>query len=1034
MKLTRPFKTAFFLLAFLISPLTHSQVVINEYSCSNMSTIADNYGEYEDWIELFNSTGAVQDISGWHLSDKSTQLDKWPIPAGTTIAANGFKVVMCSGRDQVNAGQLHPNFNLKQTQGEWIILSNQFLNVVDSFKIVHMTKANHSVGRSTNGAPDFKLFTAPTPGANNAGALNFYEPTPTMSIAPGFYAGAQSVSLACSDPGATIRYTTNGSNVTAASTAYTGPINIATTTVLRAAAFGADQPSFMATNTYFINVTHTMPVVSVCSQEVYDLVANGNSGWGPGSNKWGHFELFEEGGAFIDEGEGHFNKHGNDSWAYDQRGFDFIMRDQFGINDDLDHQIFPSRNRQNFQRVMLKPGASDNYPFENGGAHIRDAFVHTLSEQAGLLLDGRAWRPSIVYLNGQYWGVYELREKADDHDYTDHYYGQDKFHLQYLKTWGGTWEEYGAPNALSDWNALKNFIMTNNMAPGPDFDYVQSEMKWKSLADYFVINSITVNKDWLNWNTAWWRGTDPTQEKVKWRWTLWDLDATFGHYVNYTGIPQTGPNADPCNAENLPDPGGQGHTEILTKLMNENPDVEQYYITRYADMVNTYFSCPYMLNLLDSMILELNPEMPGQIAKWGGNMGTWNANVQDMIDFINDRCVELTQGMIDCYTLTGPFDVTFDVTPVNSGTIQVNSIFAPTYPWTTQYFGGIETLTKAFPNVGYMFDHWEYTIGPMNNPITEDTNGVNLTGNDNITAVFMIEDPDADGDGVLNVDEICSDPMNPDTDGDGLTDGEEMLGINDPSTPLVPAGTSDPCNGCDPNLNSPTCDTDGDGLFNYEELAGCSDTSLVDTDGDGLTDYEEVTGIDDASTALVPAGISNECSACSPFDALPVDDDLDGVSNCFENEEGTDPLDPCSYVVADVTMPILSGSDCDNDGITDEVEITNGSDPFDQCDPNAVGIECALGIYVPTGFSPDGSGNADNEFLKLIVGIDVASFTFQVYDRWGNRMVRTSEKSFAWDGTSNGELCNTGVYAYVLEVVYIDGSAELRTGNITLIR
>ena len=1035
MKLARSFKTALFVSAFLISPLAKSQVVINEYSCSNFNTITDNYGETEDWIELYNASGATVDLTGWYLSDKASQLDKWPIPSGT-INAGGFKMIMCSGRNTVNGAELHPNFNLKQTQNEWIILSNNLLNVVDSFKIVHMTKADHSVGRSTNGAPDFKLFVTPTPGANNTGAVNFYEPTPVMSVAPGFYPGAQSVTLTCSDPGATIRYTTDGSNPTVGSTAYTGPININSTTVLRAAAYGADQPSFIATSTYFINVTHTVPVVSVCSQDVYNLVANGNQGWGPTANKWGHFELFEEDGSFIDGGQGHFNKHGNDSWSYQQRGFDFIMRDQFGINDDLDHKIFPEKSRQDFQRVILKPGASDNYPFENGGAHIRDAFVHTLSDRADMLVDERTWRPCVVYLNGQYWGVYEIREKADDHDFTDYYYNQDKFNLQYLKTWGGTWQEYGAPQALTDWNALKNFILTNNMAPGPNFDYVQGELKWKSLCDYFMINSITVNKDWLNWNTAWWRGRDPNGEKLKWRWTLWDMDATFGHYINYTGIPDPSANADPCNAENLNDPGGQGHTEILQKLLAENPVVEQYYITRYTDLLNTHFSCPSMIALLDSMVNEITPEMPGQIAKWGGSMAQWNANVQEIRDFINDRCAAINQGMIDCYTLDGPYDVTFDVTPVGAGTIKVNSIFAPTYPWSTQYFGGIETLTIAFPNVGFVFDHWEFTVGPMNNPIAEDTNGVNLTANDYITAVFIPETPDMDGDGCLNTDEILAgtDPMNPDTDGDGVNDCDEIGA--DPNNPLDNGGDGliDALDPCFPNLNSPTCDSDGDGLFNYEEMAGCSDTSLVDTDGDGLTDYEEVTGIDDPSTALVPSGISDECSACSPTDANPIDDDGDGVSLCYETEEGTDPLDPCSYNIADITMPITSGSDCDNDGITDAQEIADGTDPFDQCDPNNVGIECALGIYVPTGFSPNGSGLEDNETLKLIVGIDVVSFTFQVYDRWGNRMVRTSEKTFEWDGTSNGEPCNSGVYAYVLEVVFEDGHAELRTGNITLIR
>lgn len=1014
------------LLATLWFATGNAQVIINEYSCSNMNGYTDNYGENEDWVELYNTTGAAIDLTGYYLSDKNNDPLKWQIPSGM-IPANGYIMVIASQRNTVNGSELHTNFNLKQTQNDWIVLSNNLGNIIDSREILEMTKEGHSVGRETNAAAAWKLFTTPTPNAANSGAQEFYEPTPVMSLAPGFYAGAQTVTITCSNAAATIRYTTDGSDPTTGSTAYTGPVAINSTTVLRAAAFGTNEPSFNCTNTYFINVTHTVPVVSVCSDDVYDLVANGNQGggWGGGSpNKVGAFELFEQNGMFIDEGEGHFNKHGNDSWSYPQRGFDFIMRDQFGYNDDIDHQIFPlDTDREDFQRLILKPGASDNYPFEDG-AHIRDAFVHTLSIRADMLLDERTWRPCVVYLNGEYWGVYEIREKADDHDYTKYYYDQDKFNLQYLKTWGGTWEEYGAPNAQSDWDNLVAFILGNNMAPGPDFDYVKSQLKWASLCDYFMFNSYVVNQDWLNWNTAWWRGMDPAGSKKKWRYTLWDMDATFGHYINYTGIPDPSANADPCNAENLPDPGGQGHTDILEKLINENPIVEQYYVTRYIDLVNTSFSCVYMNQLLDSMVNILTPEMTGQTNRWGGSLAGWQSNVQDLRDFIDARCLALEQGLIDCYSLTGPYPTTFDVTPVSSGEIKVNSVWAPTYPWTTQYYGGIQTNTIAQPLPGYVFDHWEYSVGPMISAITEDTNGLMITAPDSIIAVFLLDNPDWDGDGILNVDETgCLDPQNPDTDGDGINDGAEV------------AAGSDPCDGCDPDTNSPTCDSDGDGVLNVDEIAGCTDPFNADTDNDGLTDGEELTGTDDASTVLLPAGVSDPCDPCDPDDSDPLchlDTDGDGVTDAAEALSGTNPNDPCSYNIAQITQPVISGADCDGDGIIDEMEIANGSNPFDPCDPNNSGIDCTAGVHIPTGFSPNGDGQ--NELYSIIVGVDVVSFTFSIYDRWGNQILKTSEKGFEWDGTYRNQPCNAGIYAYVLEAVYVNGEAELRSGNITLVK
>ena len=171
-------------LGLLLISSASSQVIINEYSCSNLNGPTDAYGLREDWIELYNMGASAVDLAGYYLSDNENNLTKWMIPSGS-IPANGFKMVFCSSRNTVNGNQYHPNFKLTQTDGEWIILANTFGNVVDSIKIVHMTKNDHSVGRSTNGAADWKLFTAPTPNANNTGAVNFYTPTPVFSLTPG---------------------------------------------------------------------------------------------------------------------------------------------------------------------------------------------------------------------------------------------------------------------------------------------------------------------------------------------------------------------------------------------------------------------------------------------------------------------------------------------------------------------------------------------------------------------------------------------------------------------------------------------------------------------------------------------------------------------------------------------------------------------------------------------------------------------------------------------------------------------------------
>lgn len=1044
------FKTLFKLLFILLTYSVNSQVVINEYSCSNITGPANSFGDRDDWVELYNTTAAPINLTGFHLSNNDANMMKWQIPSGT-IPANGYLMVFCSGRNTVAGAELHPNFKLTQTEHDWIILSNNVGTNVDSLKIVHLTKQNHSVGRATNGAATWKLFTAPTPNAPNIGGVNFYTEMPVFSLTPGFYAGGQTVSISCPTAGATIRYTLDGSNPMATSTLYAGPITIATTTVLRSVAFSGDLPSFIQSGTYFIDIDHTIPVISIASQGVSDLIEGGDNSIEP----QGFFEYYEEDNSFVCKGEGEFNKHGNDSWAYDQRGFDFIMYDQFGYNDDIEHQIFPESPRDHFQRVMIKAAANDNYPFELG-AHIRDSYVHTLSQKAHLNMDERTWKPCVLYLNGQYWGVYDIREKVDDADYTNFYYDQEAEDLYFLKTWGGTWEEYGTPNAQPDWDNLLNYIQTNNMGNATNFAYVDGLYDWKSLVDYFVLNSTVVCTDWLNWNTAWWRGLDTDGTGQKWRYALWDLDATFGHYINYTGVPDTSPNADPCNVENLPDPGSQGHTAILSKLMNENPMVEQYYINRYADLLNTYLSCDYMIFLLDSMVAKIDPEMTAQTAKWGGSYAGWQAQVQQLRDFINARCVALNTGLNDCYSLTGPFQFDVNVSPANSGLVRVNSIDVPTYPWSSSYFGGIENLLYATPNPGYIFDHWEYTSGTLTNPDIEDTNGIQITANVSIVAVFVPDvNPDTDGDGINDVNEPTygTSPTDFDSDDDGLSDGVEV------------AAGSNPTDICDPNLSFPSCDPDGDGLTNIVEQGLGTNPGNPDSDMDGIDDGDEVNSGSNPLDACSPNTSSAFCDAdgdglLGSTEAIlgtnPTngDTDGDGLSDGVEFTNGTNPLDVCDPLQTDNacdpdhdglnngneslygTDP--SNSDTDGDFISDLVEVNNGTNPLDECDPNSNSIECLAAINgdhsvnIPSGFSPD--GDFVNDFIRPIVGSDVLTFTLLIYDRWGNKIFESTDATMIWDGTHNGQKVNDGVYAYMLDIVYKDATKEMKSGNITLIR
>jgi gliding motility-associated-like protein len=696
----------FTLLLGMVSPVASSQVFINEFSAANYSQWA--VGDYQDWIELYNSGGSAVDLSGYYLSDTENNPTKWAFPPGSSIPANGRLTILCaSEEDNEMAGFLAANFRITQTRNEWVVFADPGGIIIDSFHITEPNQANHSWGRTTDGAAEWRVFTTPSPNAANLGpSFLGYAPKPELSIEAGYYPGGISLTMSSPDPGSTIRYTTNGDSPTAASAAYLAAVSVNATTVVKARSFPTDPqflPSFIETNTYMIGADQfSMPVISVSGDLIDDLLT---SAWGQPITT---LEYFNASGVLLDEVEGRANEHGNDSNAYDQRGFDYIVHDEMGYSAEIDYPIFRVSDRDSYQRVVMKAAANDNYPFGDG-AHVRDAYVHSLSQIAGLKLDERSYEPAIVFCNGVYWGVYEIREKVDDLDYTDHYYDQPRHYVDFLKTWGGTWEEYGSG---ADWYSLRNFILNNDMSVQGNYENVTAEFNTNSLIDYFILNSYVVSMDWLNWNTAWWRGRHPDGNARRWRYALWDNDATFGHYINYTGIPDTGPTADPCDPESLGDPGGQGHVPILNKLL-DNEEFTNDYVNRWADLSNSVFSCDFMIHHLDSLIAIIEPEMPRQIQRWGGSLSGWQNRVQELRNFIMARCNdEIVQGMEECYDLES---ITITIIIEGMGQVELNTITItiPMTPWDGIYYAGIPIELDAIEIPGGFFIEWEVVDGNL---------------------------------------------------------------------------------------------------------------------------------------------------------------------------------------------------------------------------------------------------------------------------------------------------------------------------------
>ena len=703
-------KSLSFLLAFalvLCFSVVQSQVVINEYSVSNLSTVTDNYQKYEDWFELRNLSATTVSLEGYFLSDNPSKPTKFVIPSGVSISGGGYLKVWASGRNEWSGSHLHTSFKLSQTKDdiEFIVLTSPDGELLQQVEL-QKTMKGHSRGKAPFGSDNWVIYTTPTPGATNSGStFSDYAPLPNMSQTAGFYSSALTLEMNVPDNELVIRYTLDGSEPTITSAIYTQPLVISQNVIVNARCFSTNPsvlPGWINFNTYFINTQHSMAVISLSAEQLDNLL-NGNQSLRP----FGTFEYFNTNGVRSTFGYGEFNEHGQDSWVHDQRSIDYITRDECGYNYAIRDTLIPITDRNEFQRIILRAAGDDNYPGIDSSALLRDLLVQNTAQINGMHLDVRKGEKCVMYVNGQYWGIYGIREKVSDHDFTEYYYGQDKYNLYYLQLWGSSWAEYGGQAAWNDWNELHDFIKSNDMAVQANFEYVKTRFDYKSLADYIIINSFVVCSDWINWNVGWWRGTNPEGGHQKWGYVLWDEDATFNHYINYTGVPSTLPTVSPCFPHNLND-DPEEHILLLNRLRN-NVEFNQYYVSRYIDLYNTAFKPEKMIGYLNTIADKMNVEMPRHVARWGGNVLQWRSNVQKIRNFITTRYNYLPQGLINCNAgLYGPYSYQVQVEPAASGTVQLNSLLLENLPWQGNYFGGVEVLLKAIPsNSNVEFDYWE---------------------------------------------------------------------------------------------------------------------------------------------------------------------------------------------------------------------------------------------------------------------------------------------------------------------------------------
>lgn len=582
-------------------------VTINEVMARNESFLSDIHGNYYDWIELKNNTEQEINLRGYTLGKGSDQATKYVFP-DYVLPAHGLVVFFADAEIAGDGTGNYVPFSISGS-GETLYLCDVDCEEPQIFETGFLGK-NISSGLNENGERVF--FEIPTPGETNSTLyVTRYSAPVEFSVSGGEISSGQLLMLTAEE-GAKIYFTFDGSEPTSSDALYVSPILLDSSKVVRAIAMVDGQlPSIVTTQTYIVGVEHDLPIVALSTEP-----GNFFGGAGIYSNPFNkterpvHVEFYETDGLALSFDAG-IEIAGNFSQAMPQKSFTIHLRDRYGV-EEINYPLFDGNEVTSFKHFMLHTSGQDQ-----NMTKIKDAFIHRIVSDV-LDVDVMDSRPCVVYINGEYWGLYTIREKVNE-DYLASHYGVDPDRVDIL-VWNGTVKA----GSNEDYLALIDYVKTHDMQNPEYYEYVASQIDIDNYIDWLIIQSYFGNTDLGN--IEFWRD----QNGGKWRWVLFDMDwALFHGTYTWNNLSEQIFNPDGMGS------GGWIDTTLHVNLLR-NDEFREEFIRRYALYTNTYFNPTRLLPIYDAMIAEIESEMPRQFERWPHIWGPWELHV----DWVRQSIIE----------------------------------------------------------------------------------------------------------------------------------------------------------------------------------------------------------------------------------------------------------------------------------------------------------------------------------------------------------------------------------------------------------
>lgn len=681
--------------------LSAQNLVINEWLAKNDRASTDEDGDFSDWLELYNGTSSPIDLDGFGISDSEDEPYGWVFPE-TVLPPNGFLLVFCSGKDRVIGPYLHTNFKLKA--GETIALTHPSGTEIDSQECT-LESTSISEGRYMDGQEEIRQFYQATPGSSNANGVLHSQVE--ASHETGFY-GQPFLLEVSGTESHNIRFTIDGSQPDIADQLWTETIQITDRsnqpngiskiptnasdqdqewknweppanrifkgTVLRFRSFDNYVPSSdIIERSFFVHPKAKQRfepwVVSLVTDSpslfdydtgiyvpgaTYDASINAGDPLLSGNynlpgDEWErkcHVEIINTSGEVVLSQNLGMRIHGAGSRSQPQKSIRLYAREEYG-EDEMHMEPFPDKETDEFEVVILR---NMGQGYRNGVA--LDVFANKLIEPMDIAYSSS--RPIVSFINGEYWGIQNLRERFDKH-YLSELHELHKDSIDIIDGYYGSVEK-GDDVAF---NHLFHFIDMNDLSVQVHYNHVDSLMDIPDFIDNTLTRIFVGSYDWPGNNVKMWR---ERSSNGKFRWLQFDNDDSF-----VSPDFNTLKHATEANHQGWPNPP---ESTLFLRNLLENNEFKEVFVSRMTELLKTTFARERATNLLTEIYNNYAPLYEEHDQRWQvlENGNTLEENYIDAMEFLRLRACNVAEHFKSHFNLTDQeFSYECDSTAINVG-------------------------------------------------------------------------------------------------------------------------------------------------------------------------------------------------------------------------------------------------------------------------------------------------------------------------------------------------------------------------------